>query len=371
MARSPRSDESVSGRSSTDSDLESLMHDKEVAGLKKSTSEISIALRGDTQASFVQRKEIGDTVYAFTAATLVRDYVKIAQGFKNSSPVLRVLRITYACITVILALYLQFFILYAVWNYLCQPQVEAVKKEYSDVEKALYGNEVQKNSYGFWRAAHAGITPSMEGFYSLPEERQISTCQLPFAHRVFSVTMLLVWTLTCVAQIRKTLELCKSLLLYTPTTTLDSCLYEEEDSTTIIGLTAPLKILLTVVVLLPQLLTSVLLNYMGCRWLLATDQLNDFVLNTLALEFVTVLPELLFRTLATKRSMHMTATTFIMDIPLGDLSVNGVIGSLAWLLASVTWVCVYFFRLQQVLPDYQWDIIAVCSQFEADKVKEA
>ena len=112
------------------------------------------------------------------------------------------------------------------------------------------------------------------------------------------------------------------------------------------GLIAPLKILLAVLCLFPQIATCITLNVLGCRWLIATNRLNALLLNALALEFVLMLPELLYKTMATKRSIHITQSTFVMDAELGDISVEGVFGSVSWFLASAVWAYLYIYHIQ-------------------------
>lgn len=164
------------------------------------------------------------------------------------------------------------------------------------------------------------------------------------------------------AQLRNTVELCESLLWFTPRKSLDKCLYEQGDETTITGLTLTLKSLLTVFCLLPQAITVILVNWLGCRWLMATNKLDDFVLNALALEFVLVLPELLYKTMATKRSIHITKTTLVRARSLGEISMSGILGAMLWLLMSMIWVYAYIHYFQTVLPDYHWDVQKECAK---------
>lgn len=307
-------------------------------------------------------REIGDNVYAFTVATLIRDYVKMAEGSPMTG--LRLVRILYAFSTVAVSMLLQCFVLYAVWHHLAEPQVKAIRHDYSQYVGVMYGEaNTHKDSFGFLRPKD-GASIRDASFDQFTEDQKTAICQLPFAHPVFSFTLLLIWTLTCTAELRKTLDLSRALLVYTPTTALDMCVKEDDDVTVVDGLTFSLKLLLAVVGLLPPLLTCMALNYFGCRWLLATNHLNELVLNALALEFVLVLPELLYKTMATKRSMRLTETTLVKDWNLGEISLCGIIGSLSWTGVAAIWVYLYIFHLQQVLPDYHWDVRQQCDMWE-------
>ena len=70
-----------------------------------------------------------------------------------------------------------------------------------------------------------------DNFAELPDKEKKSVCQLPLAHPKFAFVLVLLWTLTCVAHLRKTLDLCRSLLMYTQTAPLQNCIQEDEGET--------------------------------------------------------------------------------------------------------------------------------------------
>merc|ERR1719265_2160943 len=88
----------------------------------------------------------------------------------------------------------------------------------------------------------------------------------------------------------------------------------------ITGLTCDLKILICVLICLPRLLIVTALLWIGCRWLTATPDFEDMVLNGIALEFILLTRELLFRTVVSQRSkIDVTGTVIATEtsIPVG------------------------------------------------------
>ena len=53
----------------------------------------------------------------------------------------------------------------------------------------------------------------------------------------------------------------------------------------IVAVNRTARILVTIFVLLPKIAVAVMLTYIGCRWLAATQSFGDLILNALALEF--------------------------------------------------------------------------------------
>merc|ERR1719210_3289557 len=75
------------------------------------------------------------------------------------------------------------------------------------------------------------------------------------------------------------------------------------------GLTKSVKATLTICVLLPRLCITCFLLWVGCRWLLATNNFDDLILNSVALEFILCLKDVLFVAMVPRRSTLDLAET--------------------------------------------------------------
>jgi len=303
---------------------------------------------------------IGEHVYAFATASLIRDYVHVWLGF-NSLPV-RLARMAVSALMALGCLWMQIFLLRAVYSLLCASAVHKIRNDYSKYELTVYGkHHVRTNEHGFYRGLGEEFL-DVTRFEKMSDDEKHHICQIPLAHPEYTAAILLVWTLTCLADLRKTLSHIQGLMFLTPTVkTLEEVLEKKDEGTvTVAGLTLSMKGLLSVFCLIPRTVSVSLLAYLGCRWLMATNSLNDILLNALALEFIMTLQYLMYETLVSKRGRHLTENTLVKAPRAGDLTFASAVGSSLWLLVAVIWVYVYIYYLQAVLPDYRWDVKPAC-----------
>jgi len=307
---------------------------------------------------------LGETIYAMSTVCLIRDWVWLQRG--SHALTVRVLRMIVSLTLILAVLALQVFLLRAVHGLLCARAVESIRKDYGDYELAVYGiDHVITTVNGFNRGLDHKYLDAAK-FMSMPDDKKHAICQIPLAHQDYTFAILFIWTLTCCSDLRKTLRQIDILLFRTPTvSSVDGVLEKaEEGAVNVIGLTLPLKIVIAVLGLLPRLISVGVLNLLGCRWLLATNDLSDLLLNALALEFMMVLKELLYSTLASQRNKFLTENTLFITPQVGHMTVLGVVGSMAWSIVAGLWVYMYIFHWQKVLPEYRWDIHEVCSTWD-------
>merc|ERR1712228_82412 len=102
----------------------------------------------------------------------------------------------------------------------------------------------------------------------------------------------------------------------------------------------------------------------GCRWLTASLELGDSLLNACALEFVLHLQELIYAALVPYRSKRDTVRTLIMPMR-GKRGATTFmfLGGFFWACVSASWVILYLYVFEDVLPSYLWDVRAVCYEF--------
>jgi len=307
---------------------------------------------------------LGETIFAMSTVCLIRDWVWLARG--SHALAVRVVRMIMAMTLIVSVLALQVFLLRAVHGLLCANAVEKIRLDYSDYEVLVYGKEhVVKTVNGFYRGTDPKFLNATK-FMELPEDQMHSICQIPLAHQDYTFAILFIWTLTCCSDLRKTFRHIDILLFRTPTVASADDVLEkaEEGAVAVIGLTFPMKIVVATFCLFPRILSVSVLNLLGCRWLIATNSLSDVLLNALALEFMMVLKELLYTTLASSRNKFLTENTLFVTPGAGQLGIAGVVGSMSWAFLAIVWVYVYIFHFQKVLPEYNWDVREVCATWD-------
>merc|ERR1712176_379884 len=70
----------------------------------------------------------------------------------------------------------------------------------------------------------------------------------------------------------------------------------------VVGLAPVVKVGIIGGIVMPQLAISCFLLWLGCRWLIATNNFQELVLNAAALEFIYTLKDLIFKTMVSERS---------------------------------------------------------------------
>jgi len=277
--------EGASSDSSGDSEAELL-----VAG-ESAERDIQAVLKDPIPEGF---QGLGENIYALAIATLVRDYVALTTG--TTAVGVRTARMFMSGLGIVILLLGQAYLLHAVYSLLCAPAVHHVRKDYSNYQLHMYGKEhTYVNDHGSYRGVGSEFFDSSK-FQSLPASLKDSVCTIPLAHPYYAFAILYIWTLTCLADLRTNLMQTQSLIQATPTVELreasDALRLEDEGASVVVaGLPLTLKVLLGLFCLGPRFIAISLLNFLGCRWLLATNSLSDLLLNGLALEFMIVLKE--------------------------------------------------------------------------------
>ena len=116
------------------------------------------------------------------------------------------------------------------------------------------------------------------------------------------------------------------------------------------------------------------LTWLGCRWLLATNNFADLILNAVALEFILCLKDMLFAGLMSPKNHQDCGSTKFEPYP--KKSHSGamlLLTTFTWLIVAFVWVTIYigyipfiqyrFTGVQAVLPGYKWDVHEVCESW--------
>merc|ERR1719474_140670 len=122
-----------------------------------------------------------------------------------------------------------------------------------------------------------------------------------------------------------------------------------------------MKATLTVLVIIPRFAITMYLLWVGCRWLLATNNFADLILNAVALEFVLCLKDVMYLAIVSRRNMLIKPANATEPESMAVL-----IGTVAWAFIAAAWVLGFMGwpgrnGFQHVLVDFQWDVHEVCS----------
>lgn len=316
-----------------------------------------------------------EDVYGFAISAAVRDLHMIAHG--EGTFAVQMFRCALAVIILNFSMALQCYLLAEI-RFLCTAlAVDDIRETYNAFEFHMYGSNeshVTRNIHGHVRGLPDFFNPDLFG--TLPEELKRQVCILPMSQPGFLAVLLFVWTITCMGEVRRINSLFVSLIVAMPTKdTMCGALVnknsfagedpEEAEQTrsvrVIVHLTYSLKVGIFTFIMLPRLILTSVLLYLGCRWLMSTDNFSDVFLDSVALEFVMYLKNLLYHALLPGRTKRDCTNTEIHPPTTHEqASVISFAGTIAWGTISGLWCYFYMCRFQQVLPDFNWDMKAAC-----------
>lgn len=321
-----------------------------------------------------ENKNIPQDAYGFGVACLIRDFYVLTTG--DGSLQLRCSRVTASILLIALNIAIQVLLIFQIQKFITSKWVHDIRNDYDKYELHMYGDEPGHTTLTV-NGKHRGVPGYLEpdNFDSLPNGLKERVCSIPFSEPVFFLSILLIWTLTCMIEIRQCLDLFSSLIVRTPTITsmANSLEYVGEETTVLlggkpleneqllVGLTTALKILIVVIVIIPRLVITLVLLWLGSRFLAATNDFSELVLNAVGLEFVLFVKDLLYVTVVPERNKR--EVDYILLRPSARMepaSYLTYLGSFKWLYISFMWGIYYMYWMQQVLPQYRWDVRALC-----------
>jgi len=319
--------------------------------------------------------DLDEDTFGMSVCSITRDsYFLAEQGFSGN----RVLRLATSLFLVCLTIIVQIWLLHQVKAFVCARAVHDIRIDYDKFELAIYGVE---NCTTTVNGKHRGMpdrVPPLDVMQArlatLASGEQDNVCRIPLSQPYFFGLILTIWTLTCVFELRKAFHLQQTILMLPRIDSMAYAIKDDDDDSddlgkVISGMTLFLKVALTLLTFVPRVGVCLYLLYVGCRWLLATNNFGDLILNAVALEFILCLKETIYNALMPYRNQFDLGVTKIMPYPkhLHSSSWNFT-STVGLLLVSVAWVVVYMGSphhtgLQQVLPGYNWDVHTVCEQF--------
>mmetsp|Transcript_120716 Transcript_120716/g.385475 ORF Transcript_120716/g.385475 Transcript_120716/m.385475 type:complete len:392 (-) Transcript_120716:158-1333(-) len=260
---------------------------------------------------------------------------------------------------------MQFYILYCTKKYICGPAVMHVRQLYAEYHTSAFDD-----------AGH------LLDDWTETWDRTDELCQLPLSQPYFYLALLCVWTGTCYV------DLCESFRYLTYLWKLpepaegESAECDHDDEAIVIThLARGIKITIAVLVFLPKVFIAMFLWWLGARWLTSTLSFQDLMLNAVALAFITEMDELIYKVLVPTDIQAIVNTYKIMRVEHEDhmkatqtedmnhvhrmrdkAFVTRIVGMLLALAFNILFPMVYMYKLQQVIPGYQWDVHGPCEE---------
>eukprot|EP00747_Dinoflagellata_sp_TGD_P167552 gnl/TRDRNA2_/TRDRNA2_192158_c0_seq1.p1 gnl/TRDRNA2_/TRDRNA2_192158_c0~~gnl/TRDRNA2_/TRDRNA2_192158_c0_seq1.p1 ORF type:complete len:569 (+),score=61.06 gnl/TRDRNA2_/TRDRNA2_192158_c0_seq1:84-1790(+) len=304
--------------------------------------------------------------------SIIEDGRVIAGG--HGPRLLRCSRIVQAFTLLAFTMGIQITILFFVKRYCGAKAVYEIRTIYDAYELAMVGgNEsyTTKTMYGENRAMPEHF--DIDRFDSIPEHVKAKVCDIPLSQPWFFMIVLFLWTMTCVLDFRRCLDYFLALIIATPTipTMKDAVVRSGppmEETKSVVGVTLAFKMVIFWIALVPRLFMAVFMLWLGCRWLAATIDFADLILNACALEFFLCLRVLFYSALVPEHSkIDVQNTEIHIPVTRYRASLFSYLSATGWGVISVLWIIVYMFQLQTVLREYRWDVAEPCSGWLAER----
>lgn len=311
-------------------------------------------------------KPVPEDTYGFAVVSLIRDFHLIARDQWQWK--LRISRIISSFMIIVLNTGLQLYMMYQIKKFVTAKWVHDIRVDYDEYQQHMYGPHTVIAADGKHRGIPGFYNPS--AFDTLENGLKERVCNIPFSQTAFFTSILFIWSLTCIGEIRACVSMFLSLIMTTPTISsmgdalkvIDEEGEDDQPLRVVAGLTATLKAAISLVVILPRLLLTMVLLWLGSRFLAATNDFSELVLNTIALEFLLMLKDLLYTTIVPDRNKREIQNIVVLPSEAVEHpSFWAYLGTFSWALVAICWVFSYVYYFQSVLPNYNWDVAAPCT----------
>jgi len=304
-------------------------------------------------------------IFGAAVSSLICDANCLALGRHCHRNSIRAFRVVASVVCCWAHMGLQTYLLYMVSTVVADLVVTEFRSTYDEYEVHMYGNTTHLNKNGFHRGEAAHFDPTR--FATLDEEIQSTVCQMPLANDFFFLGVIFVWTLTCVVDVRKCFQMIHSFIVAMPS--VNSIMHSVklfpqdngENEVVIVAVPVHFKAILVSLILLPRLMVDCATVWLGCKWLAATAEMGELLLNAVALEFVVLLNECILVALVPKHGLDGLERTKTLVGSSRLASAEAAVGAtFMWVFLCLGWCLAYVYWLQNVVPEYNWDIRGVC-----------
>jgi len=275
-------------------------------------------------------------------------------------------------------MFMQAYVLYCTKVFITAPAVQDIRALYAHYHEQMFDDE------GTWIHEH---------WDTFDKKREL--CQIPFSQPVFFLALLIVWTATCWKDLRESYLYVDAWVRLPkpsdPSKYVETSSKEDDNETAATHASIHVKAVVMGFLLIPKVVISCFLWWLGARWLAATPSFQDLILNAVALAFIMELDELIYETVVPRDVMQLVQDYKVArpnQASAPKLSPSPTkeeiekcnsarasrfiwrMVSIISTLAVITFVpMIYTYRLQQVIPDYKWDVHEYCA-LEALKHEE-
>lgn len=232
------------------------------------------------------------------------------------------------------------------------------EETYDAFEIAMYKNTTLTVN-GFARGVDGTYLP--DNFGKMDLKTRLYVCSIALAHPTLLITMVLFWSATTAFRLRCML---RTIVRICAVPTQNQPHHEAFDI--VDGhlhsryLPCHLKLLMVGLVQIPRSLQAIMLLFVGTQNLIATQGINDILLNAVGLEFVLNLGELCYSAFLPRNMQLLVERVVLPDVSLG----GKLAGACAF--AAVAYSFLHVFVYEQVLPEFKWDLTAPCEMFLAN-----
>mmetsp|Transcript_64393 Transcript_64393/g.168547 ORF Transcript_64393/g.168547 Transcript_64393/m.168547 type:complete len:430 (-) Transcript_64393:170-1459(-) len=340
--------------------------DDDATGLPDNiTGQTKMALSGYSEAVCGTEMDLDENAYGCASVALVRECTAIALELeKGHIKWLTLIRLTCSMGIMVANLLLQFAMIRYISGYVVEPAVRNVQLSYHHFHANVFDKEGNLKQDAWddyaWKA---------------------DVCQTPMADPTFYYLIILLWTLRILDELRimhrffdevtqiRGCTLAKHMVVFVDTKDNDC---ELGGRCLITHLTVWMRWILLLFVFVPRAVIALTLLVLGCRWLSASANFADMVLNALALVFVTDVDEMLYQAvlpIALKKQIEDTNWFFIQE-PKTRKQVessewNMYARTVMWLVAMFAFMYLYCQHLQTVLPFGLQDVREHCAMYVA------
>eukprot|EP00429_Kryptoperidinium_foliaceum_P065447 CAMPEP_0176061056 /NCGR_PEP_ID=MMETSP0120_2-20121206/30437_1 /TAXON_ID=160619 /ORGANISM="Kryptoperidinium foliaceum, Strain CCMP 1326" /LENGTH=411 /DNA_ID=CAMNT_0017394607 /DNA_START=79 /DNA_END=1314 /DNA_ORIENTATION=+ len=385
LLQADRPDESVLTVRSSPNMMQSLT---EMPGLADGEVSLPITDKEFEMSRMAVDKDLPESIYGAAMMAFIRS----SQTFRGTVHSLTFFVFSALVVNVLV----QIYVLVCAKLYITMPAVAAVRELYAS----------------FHQHAFPDGEFSQEGWDQFGDTDAL--CQMPLSQPMFFFCILGIWTATCYVDLLESLQVV-DLWVRLPTDvdagkTTKVELKKEEDTIILKGASMRAKALAIALIPMPKIIIACMLWWLGARWLVATTSFQDLLLNAVALAFVTEMDELMYAACMPGDVQTMVQMFKIESPPPDDIHVfkqvfkiadpqaerestedattdkegdaaskkelekmklkfiayrdcNLVKLMLRMLFTAAVVVglpALYMYKLQQVLPDYKWDVHALC-----------
>uniref|UniRef100_A0A7S1F819 Uncharacterized protein n=1 Tax=Noctiluca scintillans TaxID=2966 RepID=A0A7S1F819_NOCSC len=327
---------------------------------------------GGGEAIQITGQLLPPTITGMFVATLIRDAHKLSTGGISAwHAILKVGRFNVAFWAYLFVMFLQIFVVVEMKILVTPMYVSSIRSTYDAFESVMYTDASGvAHTYNTVNGFARGIGGHLDeqNFNLLSADVQAEACRIPLSQPMYLFVILLLWTLTCFDNIRGIGSTIMRVLWFS-TPCVDSMadalqtVKDDPNARNVVGLTCTFKILITITLCGP-LLVAILLLWLGSRWLLATVGFDILLLNSVALEFILLLPELIYTAIVPLRTRYEVENTYINPVtPEEHRNFFSYFGTFGFGILAIAYALLYMFVFQQVLPDYNWDVHEVCETF--------